>query len=83
MLLESRAYVPTPDRDARVFVSDLGETENRLHADWLAGVRQHLEPPYGHGFAGGGCSPWATTCRCCGPKRDLGIWLRCRHAPNY
>ena len=34
--------MPTLDRDAEVFVLDLGETENRFHPDWLAVVQEHL-----------------------------------------
>jgi len=33
--------VPTLDRDAAVFVLNLGATENRFHPDWLAEVQQH------------------------------------------
>jgi Delta3-Delta2-enoyl-CoA isomerase len=35
--------VPTLDRDAEVFVLNLGDSENRFHPDWLAEVQQHLD----------------------------------------
>ncbi len=33
----------TPDRDAEVFVLNLGDTENRFHPDWLSEVQAHLD----------------------------------------
>jgi enoyl-CoA hydratase/carnithine racemase len=35
--------VPTLNRDAEVFVLDLGDTENRFHPDWLVEVQTHLD----------------------------------------
>jgi enoyl-CoA hydratase/carnithine racemase len=35
--------VPSLDRDAEVFVLNIGDTENRFHPDWLAEVAQHLD----------------------------------------
>lgn len=35
--------MPTLDRDAEVFVLNLGDTENRFHPDWLAEVQLHLD----------------------------------------
>jgi enoyl-CoA hydratase/carnithine racemase len=35
--------MPTMDRDAEVFVLNLGESENRFNPDWLAETQQHLD----------------------------------------
>jgi Delta3-Delta2-enoyl-CoA isomerase len=35
--------MPTMDRDAEVFVLNLGESENRFNPDWLAEAQQHLD----------------------------------------
>lgn len=35
--------MPSLERDAEVFVLNLGDTENRFHPDWLAEVQAHLE----------------------------------------
>jgi enoyl-CoA hydratase/carnithine racemase len=36
-------FVPTLDRDADVFVLNLGDTENRFHPSWLDEVAEHLD----------------------------------------
>lgn len=35
--------MPSLDRDAEVFVLNLGDTENRFHPDWMAEVSKHLD----------------------------------------